>query len=170
MTTRGKPEIVLLNPNGYPEASARRLRPWLEALVGELAPAAGGLSVRFAGDRLLRRVNREFRRRDRPTDVLSFPGEDCVDGPYLGDVLISVPTARRQAARQGHSVERELRILLLHGLLHCLGHDHETDDGEMDRLEKRIRAQWLEAPVADRSAGRQPAGDHSAADHRGSAA
>ena len=133
------PEIALQNPNRYPEAGARRLRPWLGGLVAELAPEAESLGVRFAGDREVRRANRHFRGKDKATDVLSFPGEEG----HLGDILISVPTARRQAAGAGHPVERELKILLLHGLLHCLGHDHETDSGEMERLERRLRRRFL---------------------------
>ena len=140
----GGREIVLLNPNRYPEAAARRLRPWLAALLAALAPQAASLGVRFTGDREMRRVNRQFRGQDKPTDVLSFPGEPGVEEYHLGDLLISVPTARRQAAAAGHGVERELRTLLLHGVLHCLGHDHETDQGEMERLERRLRQVWLD--------------------------
>jgi probable rRNA maturation factor len=128
-----------LNPNHYRESGVRRLRPWLAALVVELAPEAGSLGVRFVGDREMRRTNRQFRGQDRTTDVLSFPGEEG----HLGDVLISVPTARRQAAAAGHGVDRELKTLLLHGVLHCLGYDHETDQGEMERLERRLRRTWL---------------------------
>jgi probable rRNA maturation factor len=135
----GKPEIVLLNPNRYPEAGARQRRPWLTRLLAEVAPAVGSLGVRFASDREMRRVNRGFRGKDKTTDVLSFPGPAGDVDRHLGDILISVPTARRQAAAAGHPVERELRILLLHGVLHCLGHDHETDQGEMERLERRLR-------------------------------
>ena len=140
----GRPEIVLLNPNRYPEAGARQLRPWLIRLLAEVAPAALSLGVRFASDREVRRANRAFRGKDKPTDVLSFPGED---GGHLGDILISVPTARRQAAAAGQPVERELRILLLHGVLHCLGYDHETDQGEMERLERRLRKRWIPAGI-----------------------
>ncbi len=136
-------EIVLLNPNHYPETAARRLRPWLTALVAALAPAAESLGARFVGDREMRRVNRQFRAKDATTDVLSFPGDEADD--HLGDLLISVPAARRQAAAAGHSVDRELRVLLLHGVLHCLGHDHETDHGEMERLERRLRKTWIPA-------------------------
>ncbi len=148
----GAPEIALQNPNRYPEAAAGSLRPWLSRLVAALAPPGDGaasLGVRFASDREMRRANREFRGKDRPTDVLSFPGEPAPpeeprQEPYhIGDILISVPTARRQAAAAGHGVERELRLLVLHGLLHCLGHDHETDGGEMERLEARLRRRWL---------------------------
>ena len=137
-------EIALDNPNRYPEARARRVRPWLAPLVAELAPGAASLGVRFAGDRALRRANRGFRGRDAPTDVLSFPGGPTPEGRHLGDLLISVPAARRQAAAAGHGVERELRVLLLHGVLHCLGHDHESDGGAMERLEARLRRLWID--------------------------
>ncbi len=135
-----RPELILLNPNRYPEAATRRLRPWLGALLAALAPRAESLGVRFVGDREMRRVNRRFRGKDQTTDVLSFPGEDG----HLGDVLISVPMARRQTAA-GHGVDRELKTLLLHGVLHCLGYDHETDQGEMERLERRLRRTWVRA-------------------------
>jgi probable rRNA maturation factor len=134
-----RPELVLLNPNRYPESGPRRLRPWLASLTAALAPETESLGVRFVSDREMRRVNRQFRGKDRTTDVLSFPGEEG----HLGDVLISVPAARRQAAAAGHDVSRELKILLLHGLLHCLGYDHETDEGEMERLERRLRRRWI---------------------------
>jgi len=139
---RGGPEIVLLNPNHYPESGTRRLRPWLTRLVAALAPKAESLGVRFVGDREMRRTNRQFRGMDKATDVLSFPGDAGEEGP-LGDILISVPTARRQAGEAGHGVDRELKVLLLHGVLHCLGHDHETDGGEMERLERRLRRTWI---------------------------
>lgn len=143
MIGRMTAELTLQNPNRYPEAGARRLRPWLARLVEDLAPGAGSLGVRFGSDRELRRANRAFRGKDRPTDVLSFPGDGAEAGGHLGDILISVPTARRQAAGAGHPVERELKILLLHGMLHCLGYDHETDDGTMERLERRLRRAWI---------------------------
>jgi rRNA maturation RNase YbeY len=139
-------DITLWNPNRYPEAAARRLRPWLAALVAALAPAGcRALGVRFAGDRALRRANREFRGKDQTTDVLSFGGDaaPAAAGGYLGDILISVPAARRQAAAAGHAPERELQVLLLHGVLHCLGYDHEADGGEMERLERRLRRRWI---------------------------
>jgi probable rRNA maturation factor len=145
-------EIALQNPNRYPEARARRLRPWLERLLDELAPEAMSLGVRFCGDREMRRVNRQFRDKDKSTDVLSFPGDE----PHLGDILISVPTARRQAAEAGHPAERELMVLLLHGVLHCLGHDHETDQGEMERLERRLRRRWIRD---DETSGASESGD-----------
>ena len=150
-------DIVLQNPNRYPEAGVRHLRPWLERLTRALVERElpdvdeATLGVRFASDRELRRVNRDYRGKDKPTDVLSFPGgppeeTDEEDGRHLGDILISVPTARRQAAERGHAPEQEIRTLLLHGLLHCLGYDHETDQGEMERLERRLRRTWIGDP------------------------
>ncbi len=131
------------NPLRYPEAEGGDLVPWLRAVVAEVAPQATGLAVRLTGDREMRVLNRRFRGRDRATDVLSFPGEPGADDGYLGDVAISVPTARRQAKEAGHGARRELRILILHGVLHCLGHDHETDGGAMQRLEARLRRRWV---------------------------
>jgi probable rRNA maturation factor len=143
-------DIVLQNPNRYPDVRARRLRPWLERLLGELAPSARSLGVRFCGDREMRRTNRSFRGLDKTTDVLSFPGE--AGDEHLGDILISVPVARHQAAVAHHAPEREIKTLLLHGVLHCLGYDHETDHGEMERLERRLRKTWIPDERPDETA------------------
>jgi len=90
----------------------------------------------ITGDAELRRLNREFRGHDYPTDVLSFPRSEC----GLGDLAISAVRARAQAREFGHTTEDEVRILMLHGLLHLLGMDHETDAGAMARIERRWRA------------------------------
>lgn len=141
-------DIVLQNPCRYPEAGARRIRPWLTRAVAAVAPGAPSLTVRFVSDREMRRLNRDFRHQDKATDVLSFPGAPPTDAAdirgHLGDVAIAVPTAVRQATARGHSPARELKILMLHGLLHCLGHDHETDDGEMERLEHQLRQRLID--------------------------
>jgi probable rRNA maturation factor len=137
-------EIVFQNAGSYGEVCRRSLRPWLSALLEEIAPREGSLGVRFCGSRAMRRTNRDFRGRDSVTDVLSFPGSDGPPGEaHLGDILICVPRARQQAAERAHSVQRELGLLLLHGVLHCLGYDHESDDGEMERLERTLRREWL---------------------------
>ncbi len=101
----------------------------------------------ITGDAELRRLNREFRGIDHATDVLSFPGgqkEPVAKGDHrrysLGDIAISIQRARAQAREFGHSTEEEVRILMLHGLLHLLGFDHEKDGGRMARAEKRWRA------------------------------
>lgn len=148
--------VELQNPCRYPEVRFRHLRPWVEPLVAALAPAATSLTLRFVSDREMRRLNATWRHKDKTTDVLSFPGDldDADDGDdifadpeaggHLGDIAISVPTARRQAEGRGGDLDRELRILILHGILHCLGYDHETDDGTMERLEQDLRAQWID--------------------------
>jgi probable rRNA maturation factor len=89
----------------------------------------------ITGDAEMRRLNSEWRGKDYATDVLSFPGA----APYLGDIAISNARARSQAATLGHSLEHEICILMLHGLLHLKGLDHETDDGRMARAESRWR-------------------------------
>ena len=91
----------------------------------------------ITGDAELRRHNRDFRGKDYPTDVLSFPSGS---GPHLGDIAISVARARAQAREFGHPIEQEVQILMLHGVLHLMGHDHESDSGAMARAEKRWRA------------------------------
>ena len=100
---------------------------------------AGGrpFDVLITGDAELRRLNREFRGKDYPTDVLSFPS---AAKPFLGDLAIPAARARAQARRFGHSTEDEVRILMLHGVLHLTGLDHEADSGAMARAEKRWRA------------------------------
>jgi probable rRNA maturation factor len=89
------------------------------------------------GDADLRRLNRQFRGLDYPTDVLSFPA--ARPAAHLGDLAISLGRARAQAREFGHDIEHEVEILMLHGLLHLLGFDHETDGGRMARAEKRWR-------------------------------
>ncbi len=81
-------------------------------------------SLVLTGDEKLHELNLQFRGQDKPTDVLSFPSGDAEESLYLGDVIISVPRAQAQAAERGHSLEQELQLLTIHGLLHLLGHDH----------------------------------------------
>jgi probable rRNA maturation factor len=111
------------------------------------------LSVVLVGERKIRDLNRRFRNRDCATDVLSFSyGEEECDGlPFLGEIVIAPRVAFRQARRFRTSAEMEMRRLLVHGLLHLLGYDHETDGGEMLRMQRRVlrrRALVLSAPVA----------------------
>jgi len=117
-----------------------RVRRVLGAAAAALR-VRGEVSLVLAGDRLLRRLNREFRGKDRPTDVLSFPGGGGEAG--LGDVVISVERAERNARDFGRTLPEELDVLALHGFLHVLGYDHENDDGTMNRLERRLRRRLL---------------------------
>jgi len=132
--------VVLLNRQRRRQVSSVRLRRVLGG-AAEALRVGGEVSLVLAGDRLLRRLNRDYRGKDRPTDVLSFPGDGGEAG--LGDVVISVETAGRNARRLGRSLLQELDVLALHGFLHVLGHDHETDGGTMDRLERRLRKRLL---------------------------
>jgi probable rRNA maturation factor len=112
--------------------------PGLASWLVSVAPARarGLLTVAIVSDARVRALNRKFRKKDTPTDVLSFPSEEP---GYLGDVVISSGVAAHQARAAGHSLATELRVLALHGLLHLLGYDHERDDGQMARLERRLR-------------------------------
>lgn len=110
----------------------------------KVVPADGaGAVVAFVSDRLMRDLNRRWRGKVGTTDVLSFPaGQEEFEkgeGLSLGDVVISVEQAARQAAEHGLDFEGEVRQLILHGLLHLCGYDHETDGGEMNALELRLR-------------------------------
>ncbi len=102
-------------------------------------------AICLVSDRRMRQMNRDFRHKDRTTDVLSFPCDDALPPGerHLGDIVISVEQAARQA-RAG--LEHELRVLTIHGLLHLMGHDHETDDGTMMRLQNRLVRRF--APAA----------------------
>ena len=137
-------EIVVQDGLGADQALLTRLEAWLAAVVAQLAPDASTFALRLAGDDEVQRLNAELRGKDRPTDVLSFAGGKTLEGFHLGDVLISLDTARRQASELEHSLQREVEELLLHGILHCLGHDHETDQGEMAALEVRLREKWID--------------------------
>ena len=88
-------------------------------------------------DEEIQKLNKTYRNKDKPTDVLSFPLEE-MPGMPLGSIVISIDTAKRGAEEFGHSVEDEIKLLFIHGLLHLLGYDHETDNGEMRQKEEEI--------------------------------
>ena len=145
----------------------RRRRVDLARLTAVLRGAAEALRVKgevalvIAGDKVLHDLNHRYRGKDKPTDVLSFPGPcgehvagprsarraecaACVgQSPSLGDIVISVDTAERNAKDLGRTLPQELDVLALHGFLHVLGYDHEADEGQMDRLEKKLRRRLL---------------------------
>ncbi len=121
----------------------RRVRVDLKALSKFLPPLSRATRVspeRFAvalvSDRRIAALNRRYRHRAGATDVLSFPASG---NGYLGDVVVSAETARRQARRLGHSLTEEVQLLMLHGLLHLMGYDHERDNGRMNRRELALR-------------------------------
>jgi probable rRNA maturation factor len=102
------------------------------------------VSIAIVDDDAMRNLNRKFRKKNKTTDVLTFPADDTdadpnASGRPLGDIVISIDQARRQATDQKHSLATEVRYLILHGILHALGYDHETDAGEMNALEVEVR-------------------------------
>jgi len=99
----------------------------------------GEVEILLTSDAELKRLNRTFRNKNKPTDILSFPTPPEISAHHAGDLAISLETASRQAARFGHTLPDELRILILHGLLHLSGLDHETDRGEMAARETALR-------------------------------
>jgi probable rRNA maturation factor len=132
-------------PKSFRHSLERPLGRFARAL--EMSVARGrAFDCLITNDAELRRLNREFRRKDATTDVLSFPAGPVPHGRgseiRLGDLAISLPRARVQAAGLGHNLEQELRVLMLHGVLHLAGMDHETDNGRMARAEKRWRIRF----------------------------
>jgi probable rRNA maturation factor len=151
--------VSLTAPDGS-SLSTRGLGPWLTQAAP--AKACGEVTIALVSDARMRTLNRSYRNKDYATDVLSFPAlpELTADEPrahpatrkpvagaragkpnppFLGDIVIATGVAQRQADEVGHPVGTELRVLALHGLLHLLGYDHESDEGEMARLEARLR-------------------------------
>lgn len=113
----------------------------LERIASEISE----VSIAIVDDEAMRNLNRKFRKKNKTTDVLTFPADDSYADPHakgrpLGDIVISIDQARLQATEQKHSLATEIRYLILHGILHALGHDHETDKGEMNELEVEVRA------------------------------
>jgi probable rRNA maturation factor len=101
----------------------------------------GQVTILLTTDAAIRNLNRRFRGKNKATDVLSFPADTTAPGSekIAGDLAISVSTALRQAAGQGHSLSTEIKVLILHGLLHLAGYDHEADSGQMERRERLLR-------------------------------
>jgi probable rRNA maturation factor len=134
------------------------LAEFCEEVRQALGFPSGSVTVRLVSDPAIARLNRDFRGKRGPTDVLSFPAKRQpplrsrirsgvraqrsaagLDREYVGDIAISPQTARRNARRGARTLSTELRVLILHGMIHLAGYDHETDHGEMDRFERRMR-------------------------------
>ena len=132
-------EFLVLNKQRKRPVNCLKIRQFLRELVPVVGTEGREFSVVFITDAKMRELNRDYRGFDKPTDVLSFRD----DGGNLGDILISAETAYNQAHQSRTlSFETNLRRLTLHGLLHLMGYDHETDDGEMRRLETRLRRRF----------------------------
>lgn len=128
--------IEILNRQKKHPIRTREFRGLVGRLIARYRLSDPEVTVAFVGSAAMRTLNRKFRKKDRPTDVLSFPlGEKGPDGRfYLGDIVIAVPVAFRQARAKGHGLERELKLLVLHGFLHLLGFDHGAGIEEEERL------------------------------------
>jgi probable rRNA maturation factor len=148
--------IEVVNRQRLARIDARRIANLADATLGEVGNAHANLTVALVRDRVIRDLNKRFRGTDRATDVLSFSEDDerGIGGDphfigsgrseFLGDVVVSTDTAMRQANGAGHSFDREVDELVIHGVLHLCGYDHEADRGQMNRLELKLRRKLLE--------------------------
>ncbi|MEM6928572.1 MAG: rRNA maturation RNase YbeY [Myxococcota bacterium] len=140
---------VRVETDGGPDEAA--IAEMADAILVALELADAELSVLLTSDAHIAELNASWRGVEGPTDVLSFPQESLPGGPrLLGDVVVGMETASRQASEQGHDLATELRVLLVHGVLHLLGHDHQTSDerAAMTKAEREVLAWVGDAPDA----------------------
>jgi probable rRNA maturation factor len=149
---------MIVNRQRGARVAREPLESFLQRVKNELGLKEADITVCFVSDAEIARMNETFRKKKGPTDVLSFPAavrrqprRPATEGrpqkrmneeEYLGDIAISPATARRYAKRNGRTLSSELRVLILHGVLHLLGYDHETDRGQMDRVEQKLRKRF----------------------------
>src|SRR5215470_10431971 len=149
MGSLGDEEIEVINRQRLCEIDKGRAAELSRAVLDHIGLTDAVLTIIFIRDHAMRRLNRDYRGIDSTTDVLSFayhegdgaPGAD--ETRHIGDVVISVETAQRYAQELGLSFDREIEHLVIHGALHLAGYDHETDNGEMKRLERKLRRDLL---------------------------
>jgi probable rRNA maturation factor len=133
---------MIVNRQRRVPVAVHPLQQFYERVRSELGFAPESVTIQLISDENMALLNETFRKKQGPTDVLSFPANGArpvQGGEYIGDIAISPETARRNARRYSRSLSVEMRILILHGMLHLAGFDHETDHGEMERLERRLR-------------------------------
>jgi probable rRNA maturation factor len=148
---------MILNQQREVRVARRSLESFLRRVKRELGLQKSDMTVCLVSDKAMARLNQNFRKKKGPTDVLSFPtvarerparlrrklsATNSANRVYLGDIAISPATARRYAKNNGRHLASELRVLILHGVLHLLGYDHETDHGEMDEMEQKLRKRF----------------------------
>ena len=141
-------EIEVLNRQRQFKIDRQAAAKLARAVLDRIGRQDAALTITFIRDAVMRKMNREYRGKDKPTDVLSFAYHEADDGfaetdSHIGDVVISVETAARYAAELGLTFDREIGHLIIHGALHLAGYDHETDNGEMNRLERKLRKELL---------------------------
>jgi probable rRNA maturation factor len=135
--------IEIINRQRRRKINAKEWRAFGEDALGAIQTNKTDVTIAFVSDEAIRKLNRQFRGKNYPTDVLSFPSAaeafETENRSHLGEVVISTQRATAQAKENGLSFSTEIRQLILHGMLHLCGYDHETDKGEMNRLELRLR-------------------------------
>ena len=134
---------MILNKQKKVRLAPRPLEAFCRKALRATKLKPDAVTVAFVTEAEITRLNKTYRRKNRPTDVLSFPSESSArsvrKNGFLGDIAIAPATARRYAKRNGRSLQSEICVLILHGILHLLGYDHETDRGQMDRVEHKLR-------------------------------
>ena len=148
---------MILNQQREVRVARRPLESFLRRVQRELGLHQSDVTICLITDKTMAQLNQNFRKKKGPTDVLSFPAvvrqrpgrlprksrtTNSAKRAYLGDIAISPATAQRYAKNNGRHLSSELRVLILHGVLHLLGYDHETDRGEMDAIEQRLRKRF----------------------------
>ncbi|MBL8204587.1 MAG: rRNA maturation RNase YbeY [Blastocatellia bacterium] len=142
--------IELVNRQRTHSLDRKQITNLGQLVLARIDHGGNAATITFIRDQVMRQLNRDYRNLDKPTDVLAFAyhermsdNEPDHNPGFLGDVIISVETAARYAHEQGISFETEINWLVIHGLLHLAGYDHEIDNGEMRRLERRLRKEFL---------------------------
>lgn len=154
---------MILNRQRRVRVARKPLEVFLRRVEKELGLGTANVTICLVNDAEIARMNEAFRKKKGPTDVLSFPAGETQSarrrtsagateqrekrepesaGSYLGDIVIAPETARRYAKKNGRSLNDELRVLILHGVLHLMGYDHETDRGQMNRIEQKMRRRF----------------------------
>jgi len=148
---------MILNQQRAVRLTRRPLEKFLHRLQRELGFQEAGVTIALVSDAEIARMNETFRKKKGPTDVLSFPSarrrprrpasegrpyKRMKENEFLGDIAIAPAMAQRYARKHGRAFPGELRVLILHGVLHLMGYDHETDHGEMDRVERKLRKRF----------------------------
>ena len=135
--------IEIINRQRSKKIHTKPWRAFAERALTAINAEPAGVAVVFVSDAAIKKLNQQFRGKDQATDVLSFPNQaepfENENREHLGEVVISVQRAAAQAKQNGLTFSNEVEQLILHGLLHLCGYDHETDDGEMNRLELKLR-------------------------------
>lgn len=135
--------IEIINQQTKIKIETRQFKSFADSILSEIANGKT-ITVAFISDKKMAELNNQFRGKNYTTDVLSFPFENEFEDEetFLGDIVISVEQSQRQATENNLTLENEIEQLILHGILHLLGYDHETDNGEMNQLELQLREKF----------------------------